>query len=139
MACDFRFAHPTADLGIPAANLSIIYGVRSTKRLLALVGVTNAKRILYAAERIGAHEAMRLGLVDRLSDDPVGEARSFAARMAEKAPLSIAGAKYILNEASMGESGSLAQAMIDRASDSEDYREARSAFAEKRRPEFKGR
>jgi enoyl-CoA hydratase/carnithine racemase len=82
---------------------------------------------------------MRLGLVDRLSDDPVGEARSFAARMAEKAPLSIAGAKYILNEASMGESGSLAQAMIDRASDSEDYREARSAFAEKRRPEFKGR
>lgn len=139
MACDFRFAHPTADLGIPAANLSIVYGVRSTKRLLALVGVTNAKRFLYAAERIGAREAMRLGLVDRLSDDPVGDAQGFAALMAVKAPLSIAGAKYILNEASMGENGPLAQAMINRASDSEDYREARRAFAEKRRPEFKGR
>jgi enoyl-CoA hydratase/carnithine racemase len=46
MACDFRFAAPAASLGIPAANLSIVYGVRSTRRLLSLVGITNAKRIL---------------------------------------------------------------------------------------------
>jgi len=139
MACDFRFAHPTAILGIPAANLSIVYGVRSTRRLLSLVGLTNAKRILYAAERVGALEALRIGWIDRVSDEPMKDAESFAAQVAQKAPLSLAGAKYILNEAAMGSDGSLAQAMIDQASDSEDYREARAAFAEKRRPEFKRR
>lgn len=138
MACDFRFASPAAEIGIPSANLSIIYGVQSTKRLLGLVGLTAAKRILYTAERLAASEALRVGLVDRLNDNPQDEARRFAAQIAEKAPLSIAGAKYILNQASMGEDGALAQAMIDHASDSEDYREARLAFAEKRRPAFKG-
>jgi len=138
MACDFRFADPTAQFGIPSANLSIIYGVRSTKRLLGLVGLTKAKRILYAAERIAASDAMHVGLVDHLGADAKGDARTFAEQMAEKAPLSIAGAKYILNQTAMGESGSLAQAMIDHASDSEDYREARQAFAAKRLPRFKG-
>lgn len=139
MACDFRFAHPSAKLGIPAANLSIVYGVRSTRRLLSLVGITHAKRILYSAERVGAKEALQIGWVDRLSDEPVKDAESFAAQVAEKAPFSIGGAKYILNEAVMGGEGALAQEMIDHASDSEDYREARAAFAEKRRPEFKRR
>jgi enoyl-CoA hydratase/carnithine racemase len=139
MACDFRFAGPTAQLGIPSANLSIVYGVHSTKRLLALVGLTRAKRLLYTAERLNASEAMSIGLVDRVNEDPRDEARAFAAKIADKAPLSIAGAKYILNQASMGDSGALAQELIDHASDSDDYREARSAFAEKRRPAFKGR
>lgn len=138
MACDFRFASPTAEIGIPSANLSIVYGVRSTKRLLGLVGLSAAKRMLYTAERLDASEALRIGLVDRLNDDPQEAARAFAAQVTEKAPLSIAGAKYILNQASMGEGGSLAQTMIDQASDSEDYREARLAFAERRRPAFKG-
>ncbi|MEH2595148.1 enoyl-CoA hydratase/carnithine racemase [Bradyrhizobium sp. AZCC 1577] len=139
MACDFRFARPTAKLGIPAANLSIVYGVRSTRRLLSLVGVTNAKRILFAAERIDARAALHMGLVDRIAEDPLGDANSLATQMSSKAPLSIAGAKYILNEAVMGGDGSLAQAMIDHASDSEDYSEARQAFAEKRPPKFKWR
>jgi enoyl-CoA hydratase/carnithine racemase len=138
MACDFRFAGPTAQLGIPSANLSIVYGVHSTKRLLALVGLTRAKRLLYTAERLNAAEALSIGLVDRVNEDPRDEARAFAAKIADKAPLSIAGAKYILNQASMGDSGALAQELIDHASDSDDYREARSAFAEKRRPAFKG-
>jgi enoyl-CoA hydratase/carnithine racemase len=139
MACDFRFVGPTAQLGIPSANLSIVYGVQSTKRLLGLVGLTRAKRLLYTAERLNASEAMSIGLVDCVSEDPGDEARAFAAKIAEKAPLSIAGAKYILNQASMGDSGTLAQELIDHASDSDDYREARSAFAEKRRPALKGR
>lgn len=139
MACDFRFAAPTARLGVPAANLSIVYGVRSTLRLLSLVGITNAKRILYAAERIDARTALDMGFVDRVAEDPLGEARGFAAHMSTKAPLSIAGAKYILNEAAMGGDGSLADQIIDHASDSEDYREARQAFAEKRQPDFKWR
>jgi enoyl-CoA hydratase/carnithine racemase len=137
LACDFRFADPSASLGVPAANLSIVYGVRSTRRLLSLVGLTDAKRILYTAERIDARHALHIGLVDRVSDDPLADARNLAAQMAQKAPLSIGGAKYILNDAAMADGGLLAQALIDHASDSHDYQEARRAFAEKRQPDFK--
>lgn len=142
MPCDFRFAHTSASIGIPAAKLSIVYGIRSTQRLLALVGLSNAKRILYAAERFAAVEAKRMGFVDRVSSDPMSEAKAFAADVAALAPLSVAGAKRILNGLAMGE-GALdlgaAQAFIDFVSDSDDYREGRAAFAEKRRPAFKGR
>jgi enoyl-CoA hydratase/carnithine racemase len=140
MSCDFRFAHANAAIGIPAAKLSIVYGIRSTQRLLALVGLTNAKRMLYAAERFGAIEAREMGFADRVGADPMAEARTFAAEMAALAPLSIAGAKCILTDLAMGAlDRHVAQTLIDRVSDSEDYREGRKAFAQKRAPAFRGR
>jgi enoyl-CoA hydratase/carnithine racemase len=142
MACDFRYAHANALIGIPAAKLSIVYGVRSTQRLLALVGLTHAKRLLYAAERIDAGTALRIGLIDEMSSDPMSDAKAFAASLAALAPLSIKGAKEILTGLSMGP-GALdqqkAQGFIDFASDSADYREGREAFQEKRQPRFRGR
>jgi enoyl-CoA hydratase/carnithine racemase len=142
MACDFRYANAGAQIGIPAAKLSIVYGVRSTQRLLALVGLTHAKRLLYAAERIDAGAALRIGLIDEMSSNPMSGAKTFAASLAALAPLSIAGAKQILTGLSMGP-GALnqqqAQSFIDFASDSDDYREGREAFQEKRQPRFRGR
>jgi enoyl-CoA hydratase/carnithine racemase len=142
LACDFRFAAPDARLGIPAARLSIVYGVASTRRLLALVGLAAARRILYAAERLEAETALGLGLVDRVVDAPAAAAVGFLAGLADNAPLSIAGAKFILNGLAIDErplDSAAAQAVIDRASESDDYREGRTAFAEKRRPAFTGR
>ena len=141
LACDFRFADRTATIGIPAAKLSIIYGVHSVQRLLALTGVVNAKRILYSAERYPAEPAMSMGLIDEIHDEAVLAAERFLERLADNAPLSIAGAKYMLNGLSM-ETGVLdltvAQQLIDAASDSEDFKEGRRAFAEKRAPRFRG-
>ncbi|MEW6768385.1 MAG: enoyl-CoA hydratase-related protein [Pseudomonadota bacterium] len=140
MACDFRYAHSSASIGIPAAKLSIVYGVRSTQRLLALVGVGHAKRMLYSGQRYSAPDAPS-GLIDQISSDPLAAANSFARELAQLAPLSISGAKSILNGLSMGE-GALnlkaADALIDFASDSNDYEEGRKAFAEKRAPNFSG-
>lgn len=142
MACDFRVADATAQIGIPAARLSIVYGVRSTQRLLAIVGLPAAKRILFSGERIDAAEAHRIGFVDRIGVSALEVAREFAAGMAASAPLSVAGAKTILNGLAMGP-GALdlgeAERIIAQAAQSEDYREGRRAFAAKRAPNFKGR
>ena len=141
LACDFRIAAPDAAIGIPAAKLSIIYGVRSTQRLLALVGLTAAKRILYSAARAPAQEALAIGLVDEVGQDPLGIAQARAAEYAQNAPLSIAGAKAILDGLAMGPGRldeSAAQRLIDAAADSFDYREGRAAFAERRQPKFRG-
>ena len=74
--------------------------------------------------------------------DPIADARGFARLLADNAPLSIAGAKTLLNGMAMG-AGALdlthAEALIAAASGSEDYREGRTAFAEKRTPHFQGR
>jgi len=142
LACDFRFADGTAKLGIPSAKLSIVYGVKSVQRLLAIVGITNAKRILYSAERYDAAHSLRIGLVDELRDNAFGAAIEMAQALARNAPLSIAGAKFMLNRLSAGE-GALdvteAQRLVDEAADSEDFSEGRRAFREKRAPKFHGR
>ena len=141
LACDFRFGDRTAMVGIPAAKLSIVYGVHSVQRLLAITGVSNAKRILYSADRYPIELAMSMGLIDELHEDARLAAENFLQRLAANAPLSIAGAKYMLNGLSMG-AGALdsaaAQRLIDEASDSEDFKEGRRAFAEKRSPRFRG-
>lgn len=161
MACDFRYAAVGAQFGIPAARLSIIYGVKATQKLLALVGVAEAKRILYGAQRFNASRALEIGFIDHMSGsekragnwwkkegavtleatDPMVDARAFAKIMAENAPLSVAGAKYILNDLVMG-AGALnlseAERRIAQAAASGDYNEGRAAFAEKRSPAFKG-
>jgi len=142
MACDFRYAHTDTSIGIPAAKLSIVYGVRSTQRLLGLVGLINAKFILFSADRFSADDGASMGLVDRVSNNPMGDAETFAAKIAKLAPLSVEGAKRILTGLSMGP-GALdekaAEAFIDRVSDSKDYEEGRRAFGEKRLPTFRGK
>src|ERR1700682_6337851 len=103
LACDFRFADHTAKLGIPSARLSIVYGVNSVQRLLAIAGLANAKRMLYSGELYDAVRAQSIGLIDEISDDVVAAAVAYAGTLAGNAPLSIAGAKFMLNGLSSGD------------------------------------
>jgi enoyl-CoA hydratase/carnithine racemase len=142
LACDFRLADHSAKLGIPSAKLSIVYGVKSVQRLLAIAGLVHAKRMLYSGERYDAERAYAIGLVEEICDDALSAAISLAGTLVGNAPLSIAGAKFMLNHLSMGDGAldmAAAQRMIDLAADSEDFREGRRAFAEKRAPRFRGR
>jgi len=141
MACDFRLADETAQFAIPAAKLSIVYGTRETQNLLALVGLANAKRILFMGERFDVVRAHEIGLVDEIADDVADLAGQWARTMAALAPLSIAGAKTLLNTMAKDPCGfdpEAANEIVHRASLSEDYAEGRAAYAEKRAPKFKG-
>ncbi len=139
MSADFRYAHNDAKFGIPAANLSIVYGVKATRKLMALVGLTEAKRILYSAQHFNAEHAKRIGFVDHISDSPMNAAWEFTKILTSKAPLTQVGAKYILNSlASQELDFEVADALIDRAISSKDYVEGRNAFAQKRSPIFRG-
>lgn len=140
MSADFRFAPSGAQFGIPAARLSIVYGVQATHKLMALVGLTEAKRILFGGHRFGSEHALDVGLIDRITADPLAVAMGYARDLASgSAPLTIGGAKYILNGNAIGGfDPSAAERLIDAAAASEDYREGRAAFAEKRQPQFRG-
>lgn len=140
MSCDFRIAERGAVFGIPAARLSIVYGVSATRKLFSLVGITEAKRILYSANRFGAEDAIRNGFADEAADDVLQAAKERARSMAANAPLSISGAKFILNGCARGDfDPAEAERLIDEASASHDYAEGRKAFSEKRPPRFLGR
>lgn len=142
MACDFRFADATARFAIPAAKLGVVYGLPECTLLVALVGVANAKRILYTGDPVTAAEAFRMGLVDERVEGPVTEAAvAFAMKLAANAPLSIAGSKRILNSLARGDARARVEeflSLAEGAVKSEDYREGTLAFVEKRKPRFKG-
>ena len=140
MSCDFRVAEDNAVFGIPAARLSIVYGVSATRKLYALVGVTEAKRILFSARRFDAGRALDIGFVDQVAENALAAAHDRAAELAENAPLTIAGAKFILNGCARGAlDPASAGRLIDEASASHDYIEGRQAFKEKRPPRFLGK
>ncbi len=142
VACDFRVADTTAVFAIPAAKLSIVYGIEETRALYEAVGLTAAKEMLFSGRPRDAAAALAIGLVSEVSeDDLLTAARRRADALEASAPLSIAGSKLVLEALTKGETperDARIAAATARAVSSEDYREGRDAFVEKRAPHFKG-
>jgi len=135
-----RIASKSARFAIPAAKLNIVYNLRDTRNLLALAGPGYAKRILFTGEPVDADTALRIGIVDELAEAPLEAARRLALKIAENAPMSVAGAKTLLNALVAGRaSAQLGEQLSLRALESDDYKEGRRAFKEKRKPRFTGR
>ncbi len=144
MTADIRVAAEDAVFGIPAARLSIAYDFLNLGNLVRLVGPSRAKEILLTAKRYGADEALRMGLVNQVVpvaglEDAVAD---MTARMVENAPLSMRASKLTIDQIvkdardrDMDKVEALSRACFD----SEDYREGRTAFMEKRKPVFQGR
>jgi enoyl-CoA hydratase/carnithine racemase len=144
MLADIRIAASSSQFGIPAAKLGIAYGYDGLKHLVSLVGPSWARLLLYTGMRIDSAEAMRIGLVDRVvANAELWEATLEIARtISGNAPLAIRAAKMTIAEIlkDPGERDMEAIKAIGVACmDSEDFREGRQAFMEKRKPQFKGR
>jgi enoyl-CoA hydratase/carnithine racemase len=144
MLADIRIAAEDSQFGIPAAKLGIAYGYDGLRNLVSLVGPSWARLIMYTGMRIGSAEALRIGLVDRVL--PNGElwdaTMEIARTISVNAPLAIKAAKItiaqVLKDPDGRDMNSVKQIGLQ-CMDSEDFREGRRAFMEKRKPEFKGK
>lgn len=144
MQADLRIAAQNSQFGIPAARLGIAYGFDGLTKLVQLVGPAHARMILYTGVRFGAAEAARIGLVNETVADAEldGRVLGIARTIAENAPLSIAASKVTINEVTKDRAERNMEAVKQATAacfDSADYREGRTAFMEKRRPQFQGR
>ena len=143
MACTIRIAADTARLGQPEINLGMIPGFGGTQRLSRLVGTGRALELLLTGEPIGAAEAYRLGLVNRVvpASELMAEAHRLATAFAAKAPVAV---RYMLEAVRRGihlpldEAQALEATLFGLVASTADMREGARAFLEKRAPEFRG-
>jgi enoyl-CoA hydratase/carnithine racemase len=144
LACDLRYCGAGAQFSIPAAKLGLAYNVEGHKRLLETVGHARAREIMFLGRRYPAEEALAMGMVHRVLPDAAlqGFVDEVLQTLAQNAPLSIANTKTILEEyaKSVGAPDhARMRAAMERCARSEDYREGRRAFMEKRKPRFEGK
>jgi enoyl-CoA hydratase/carnithine racemase len=140
--CDLRIASDDARFGIPAAKMGLGYKAGSMKILVDLVGPAYALEVMITARQFNAEEALRMGLVQKVV--PVAElektTREYCEMIAANAPITMRAAKRIIREVSAAKYDAEAcAAWVKECFDSEDYREGRRAFMEKRKPVFKGK
>lgn len=144
LAADVRFATPDSRFGIPAARLGLGYDYAGLAKLARIVGPAVARDILFSARLLEADEALRLGLVNFVTErgDIDAAVERYALKVAGNAPLTVRAAKAALNVFERGSRESditAVQALVDACFDSDDYKEGRRAFQEKRPPQFIGR
>lgn len=144
LTADLRICSDNSTFAVPAARLGLGYAYAGVKRLVDVVGPSFAKEIFFTARHFTAEEARAMGLVNRTVPASELEAyvRKYAATIAGNAPLTIKAAKMATNAATRDpDKRDLAavQAAVDACFASQDYKEGRTAFMEKRRPVFTGR
>jgi enoyl-CoA hydratase/carnithine racemase len=145
LCCDLRVAAAHAVLGLPETSLGIIPGAGGTQRLPRVVGEARAKEMILLARRLSANEALAWGLVNRVT--PAGKSvlddtLEWVAPIADGAPIAQGAALEAIDrsfDTTLELGLELERVSYDRTIVSEDRREALAAFAEKRKPAFKGR
>jgi len=144
LACDFRFAADHITIGLTETSLGIIPGAGGTQRLPRIIGETKALELILTAKRLSALEAMEYGLLTKIApaEQLLEEINLFAQSILQNAPIAINQAKFAVKQGMKVDIQTGLQ--IERKAyeltiPTEDRIEALQAFAEKRKPNFKGK
>ena len=143
-ACDLRICSDDSVFRMPAARLGLGYGPAGVRRFMNVLGAANTIDIFMSARKFDAKEALRMGFVSKVVtvqelDKAVA---GYCKMVAENAPLTVAAAKYAVQQWQKSEpERDLAKAMkmVEACFASEDHKEGRKAFMEKRTPAFHGK
>ena len=145
LTCDIRVAARGIRVGMPPAKLGLIYSHTGLRRFIDVCGVANTAELFYVGRNVDAERAERMGLVNELVEPEELDERvlDLAAEIAANAPLSLAGNKRAIRalrarplpEDVERELVELRESCFR----SEDFREGVRAFAEKRKPVWRGR
>ena len=144
LSADLRITADDGQFGVPAAKLGLGYGYGGIKELVNIVGPSFAKEIFFTGGRFSASDAKTMGLVNRVVpvDELEASVTTLAKTIADNAPMTVKAAKAAVNEGTKNpderDLDSVA-AMVEACFNSEDYKEGRRAFMEKRKPQFQGR
>ena len=143
LACDLRIASDRATLGLTEVKLAIIPGAGGTQRLPRLIGKGRAMELILTGRSIGAAEALAIGLVNRVA--PAGglmeAVRKLAGEMLSAGPVALQQAKLAINqgyETDLATGLKLETAAYEAVIPTRDRAEGLAAFAEKRKPVYKG-
>ena len=144
MACDLRIASENARMGQTEINIGLIPGWGGTQRLTRLVGMTKAKELVFTGRMIDARTAEQIGLLNvAVPADKFREVvHQLAVDLASKAPVALKVAKALITKGadmSLDAALELEREGFGVIGSTDDLKEGTSAFAEKRKPEFKGR
>jgi enoyl-CoA hydratase/carnithine racemase len=144
LACDLRFCSPNAEFALQDAKWGFHACDGGLIRLPQIVGLGHAMHIILSGERVGAEEAYRIGLVNRVVPQPelLGTAIEYAQMLAKRSPLSHRFAKEVVKRAvglPMDEALRLESRSFHDVGLTDDLAEGTASFRERREAEFKGR
>jgi enoyl-CoA hydratase/carnithine racemase len=146
LCCDLRICARSAKLGMPPAKLGLIYGHTGLRRFIDAIGVPRTKELFLTGDNVTAERAEQIGLVNQVVDDDRVDAAAVevAAEIAANAPLSMRGNKHAIDTLNSYPRLTPEQErelieLRESCFRSEDFREGVAAFAEKRKPNWKGR
>ena len=140
MGCDFRIASSKAKFGQPEVNLGMIPGYAGTQRLPRLVGMADALYLLVTGEMIGAEDALRIGLVQKVvePEELMDEVMNIAKAIISKGPEAVKKVKYVARNgyAMSFEEGSKLESEYFGSQFKAEGEEGMEAFLEKRKPKW---
>lgn len=138
LACDFRISTPDAKLGLPEITLGILPGFGGTQRLKAVAGEGRALELVSTGRTITGDEAMKMGIVNKISENYLEEAMKFAEELSGRPPLSLKYAKRLIRSPpdEFYEDEKEKFGVLFNSSDS---KEGFDAFLNKRKPKFRGK